>query len=473
MTQSSPLDRRRAGLLLHVTSLPSPMVGADAYRFVDFLAAAGYSVWQVLPLGPTHRDGSPYSCLSVHAGNPRLLDWPSLEQAGLAESGALIADAESRLPPDQRRRYERFCRDNADWLDDYVRFQLIRQGQKDRHWVDWPAALRDRDPAALGEVEADAPVQAGRLRLEQFLFFEQWSSLKQYANRHGIRIFGDMPIFAAYDSADVWAQRDQFKLDAQGRAEVVAGVPPDYFSATGQRWGNPVYDWETMERDGFRWWKRRLQRQLEFYDLLRIDHFRGLRACWEIPADAEDARAGQWVHVPGDALLGAIEAEWGALPLVAEDLGLITEDVIALRKAFGIPGMTVLQFAFSGDADNPHLPANHVEDAVVYTGTHDNDTTLGWYESLDDEARALVYRELGHPPEAMPWALVRAALESVSRLTMLPMQDALGLGRGHRMNTPGTVEGNWQWAFAWDQVSAEHTQWLRDLNRQYGRIPDA
>lgn len=472
MSGPSALDRRRAGILLHPTSLPGQGLGPDAYRFVDFLAAAGYTIWQVLPLGPTHRDGSPYSCLSVHAGNSALLDWTSLEAAGLAVDGALRADAVERLDDERRGAFEVFCTDNADWLEDYVLFRLIRQGQHGRHWIHWPAGLRDRGVDALAAIRQGSPEQAARLRLEQYFFFEQWSALRSYANQQGVWMFGDMPIFAAHDSADVWAHRDQFKLDDRGRAEVVAGVPPDYFSATGQRWGNPVYDWPAMEADGFRWWKRRLERQLGFYDLLRIDHFRGFRAYWEIPAESEDARSGYWVHVPGEALLGAIQTEWGSLPLVAEDLGQITEDVTALRDAFGIPGMTVLHFAFSGEPDNPHLPDNHREEAVVYTGTHDNDTTLGWYESLEPEARAVVDRQLAHPGEPMPWPVVRAALGSISRLAMLPLQDALGLGSAHRMNTPGTTRGNWRWRFRWNQVTETQVSWLRELNEAHHRIPE-
>jgi 4-alpha-glucanotransferase len=488
------LAQRRAGVLLHPTSLPeeggSGAFGRHAYRFVDFLAGAGMSLWQMLPLGPTHSDLSPYQCLSVFAGNPLLIDllglveegWlaqaqPTLpgEAPGLRIQRALsdgLAGFAERASEEQREAFESFRRDQAFWLDDYCLYQALRDEHGRVSWLDWPAPLRDRDAEALHEARVRLATPIERVAFEQFVFDRQWRALKRYANDRGVLLFGDMPIFVAHDSAEVWGRREYFTLDDHGHAVTVAGVPPDYFSATGQYWGNPHYRWERMREDGFYWWQRRIEHQLSLFDVLRIDHFRGFEAYWEIPADAPNAIGGHWVKAPGDALFDTLQRELGPLPLVAEDLGLITPEVDALRHRYGLPGMKVLQFAFEGGAANPYLPHNHAPDFVVYTGTHDNNTTVGWFESASAELRAHVQEYLGSPSEAMPWPLIRAAYASVAGIAVVPMQDVLGLNGEHRMNTPGVTEDNWRWSFSWDQVPAGLTQRLRGLAELYGRLPD-
>ncbi|BBL76408.1 4-alpha-glucanotransferase [Methylomagnum ishizawai] len=502
MTQAhSILDRRRAGVLLHITSLPglpdNGDLGAHAYRFVDFLADHGVTVWQTLPIGPTHPDGSPYQCLSAHAGNPWMIDlewllrrgW--LDEADIAAAwtapdptghrGQCLAKAYGRfaqLPADNEHRqaYRRFYAAQAGWLADYALFIALRQELKHRPWQDWPIALRDREPAALDEARRRLAEGVGRVGFEQFVFFQQWGELRDYAKRRGVLLFGDMPIFIASDSADVWAQREYFDLREDGQARVVAGVPPDYFSATGQRWGNPHYLWARMAEDGFRWWLDRIRSQLALYDWVRIDHFRGFEAYWEIPAESETAMHGRWVEAPGAALLDTVFAtlDGAGLPLVAENLGIITPEVEALRNRFDIPGMLILQFAFDGGPDNPYLPHNHTPNNVVYTGTHDNDTTLSWFEGLSEAQRAHVYEYLGQSNLKMPWALAQSALASVAKLAILPMQDILEQGKGYRMNTPGTMDDtNWRWRFRWDQLQEEQGAELARLIHLYGRHPEA
>lgn len=477
----SPLDVRRAGILLHLSSLPGGDLGADAYRFVDFLAAAHITVWQMLPLGPTHAGGSPYHALSAHAGNPRFVSLALLVEWGWL--GSAEGDRRERLHEayegfrqrggaQAQAAYEAFLRETRSWLEDYALFEALRKQHESRPWWEWEPALRDRDPAALEAARTRLAADIERVRFEQFLFARQWERLRAYARRRGVLLFGDMPIFVAHDSAEVWAHREYFKLDRTGQPIVVSGVPPDYFSATGQRWGNPLYRWERMRQDGFAWWIERLESELKRFDLVRVDHFRGFEACWEIPAAEATAVHGRWVKTPGRALFDALHRRFGRLPLVAEDLGYITPPVHALRRRYGIPGMVVLQFAFDGGADNPYLPHHHAPDAVVYTGTHDNDTTRAWFEGLTAPAQWRVMEYLGFPAEPMPQPLMRAALASVARLAVLPMQDVLGLGRGHRMNTPGTETGNWQWRFEWSQLTDETREWLRRAVELYGRRRD-
>ncbi len=489
MVENSVLERRRGGILLHITSLPGEGetgdLGEHAFRFVEFLAGCGLSVWQTLPVGPTHEDGSPYQCLSAHAGNPVLISLEWLVQRNLLPPGrpgeakatragrlAALGEAFQAFQADDRGLgddYRRFVRFHHYWLEDFALFSALKQRFRKLAWWDWPPPLRDRDPEAIGRVRKELAREIEQVRFEQFVFFRQWKELRRHAHHHGVLLFGDMPIFVAADSADVWSKRRYFLLDATGHPKVVAGVPPDYFSATGQRWGNPHYDWEAIQRDGFSWWIERMHTQLELFDWIRIDHFRGFEAYWEIPAEAETAAEGRWVPVPGEALMEAIFERFGSLPLVAENLGIITPEVEALRKKFAIPGMLVLQFAFDGGPANPYLPHNHAADNVVYTGTHDNDTTLSWFESLSPEQQGHVYDYLGQPQEAMPWALMRTAFASVATVAIVPMQDVLGLGRGHRMNTPGTTEGNWRWRFAWDQLHPQHGDRLRHWSHLYGR----
>ena len=483
-------SQRRAGVLLHPTSLPGGAgngdLGPEAYRFVDFIADCGLRLWQTLPLGPPHEDLSPYQCLSVHAGNFRLISLQLLVEQGwlddavLDESGDLDAQRKVRLTAayngfqrkagkDERESFVLFKKDHARWLDDFALYQAVRTGQGGKAWYLWPDALRDRDADALEGERKRLAAQLEQVRFEQFLFYKQWKQLHCYANDRGVLLFGDIPIFVAHDSADVWAHREWFFVDEKGRLEVVAGVPPDYFSETGQRWGNPHYRWDVLRKDGFGWWLERIRSQMEMFDLARIDHFRGFEAYWEIDAQAETAIDGRWVKGPGESFFQVLKQVFGDLPLVAEDLGVITPEVTALRKQFELPGMKILQFAFDGSSDNPYLPHNHEELSVVYTGTHDNNTTLGWYHELSDEQRRAVCHYLGDSNEPMPGLLVRTALASVARLAVIPMQDILGLDAAHRMNIPGITEGNWRWRFEWEQVQPEHRQRLQDWIQLYGR----
>lgn len=490
----SILDRRRAGILLHITSLPGGVgngdLGQDAYAFVDFLSDHGFTVWQTLPVGPTHEDGSPYQSMSAHAGNSLLinLDWlvergwlrelvpPSDDQSIADYRSACLKeafDAFKQNPHDaQWPAYSAFVHEHAGWLDDFALFMALREDFAFQAWQHWPISLRDRHPVALEAARVRLAETITRIKFEQFVFFTQWKTLREYANARGVTLFGDMPIFVACDSADVWANREYFDLREDGQARVVAGVPPDYFSATGQRWGNPHYNWMRMQEDGFRWWIERMHSQLELYDWVRIDHFRGFEAYWEIPADQETAIHGRWVKAPGKELLQILFRTFPGkgLPLVAENLGIITPEVERLRNRFCIPGMLILQFAFDGGPNNPYLPHNHSENNVVYTGTHDNDTTLSWFEGLAPELQRYVYDYLGRPEVRMPLALIQTALSSVAKLALLPMQDVLELGRGYRMNTPGTIgNDNWRWRFQWEQLTKATTDRIRDMIRIYGR----
>jgi 4-alpha-glucanotransferase len=477
------IDRRRAGVLLHPTSLPGGDLGSQALRFLDFVRDAGLTVWQVLPLGPTHADGSPYHCLSVHAINPALISLENLVQRGWLAQLPMRADAAmrraafeqahrsllARARAEERAAFEEFCADEDKWLRDYALYQALREDNGEQPWWQWPQPVRDRDTAALAETQRRLGTRIEAIRFEQFVAVDQWQQLHAAARERGILLFGDMPIFVAHDSAEVWAHRDCFKLDERGQPTAVAGVPPDYFSATGQYWGNPMYDWECMRKQGFAWWIARMETELSRFDIVRVDHFRGFEACWEIPASETTAVNGRWVKAPGAALFDALIERFGRLPLVAEDLGLITPEVIALRENYGMPGMAVLQFAFDGGADNPYLPHNLKSDLAVYTGTHDNDTTASWFEGLSAQQQLRVVDYFGYLHEPMPWPLIRAALMSVGRLAVIPMQDFLGLGRGHRMNMPGTSNGNWGWRFSWDDVPPDLTQAAKRLISLYGR----
>ncbi|MCP3867480.1 MAG: 4-alpha-glucanotransferase [Gammaproteobacteria bacterium] len=485
------LDRRRAGMLLHITSLPGKGatgdLGSAAYRFVDFLRDAGISVWQMLPTGPTQSDGSPYQSSSMHAGNPRLISLESLVREGWLGADAL--DREQFSDRDKttciaraweifnesadtgaRARLERFIESEGYWLKDYALYRVLHEVHGRAGWWCWPDDLRCREPGRIARATEEHTREIQLIQFEQYQFFRQWGELKAYANERGVALFGDMPIFVAHDSAEVWARQELFLLDEAGCPIAVAGVPPDYFSATGQRWGNPLYRWDRMEQEHFQFWVERMQTQLRLFDLIRIDHFRGFESYWEIPAQDPDAVNGHWVRVPGDALFDRLHQHYDPLPLVAEDLGIITPEVTALRERYGFPGMKVLQFAFSGGADNPYLPFRHEANSVVYTGTHDNDTTLGWYLGLDDGLRQRVDDYLGHSREAMPWPMIRSALASRSLLAIIPMQDILALGCEHRMNLPGTTEGNWNWRFDWDQLGEDLPARIHRRLDIYGRL---
>lgn len=475
----APAGVRRAGLLLPVFSLARPGFGGDARRLLRFLERSGLSVWQMLPLGPTHADGSPYQCLSSFALNPAFLDTHDLA----------ADDGFTREMPSERRRqgegaskalrraFEVFRQAERHWLVDYARFVAIKASQQGMDWRDWPAPLRDREPAALVEFDRTHAAAIEAIAFEQFLLDRQWQDLRTEAAARGVRLFGDLPIFVAGDSADVWANPQQFQLDENGQPSVVAGVPPDYFSETGQRWGNPLFDYETMEADGFAWWKARFARHVTLYDWVRLDHFRGLEAYWEIDAASDTATEGRWVEAPGEEILEALrQAADGHLPLVAEDLGVITPAVTALRDRYGLPGMKILQFAFDGGDDNPYRPARHEPLSVVYTGTHDNDTTLGWWNGLDASQRERVRDVLADeqgidPATPMPDALVESALASRANLAIVPVADFLGLGGEARINVPGTTEGNWHWRLPAEALDDALADRLRGCLIAHDRLP--
>ena len=457
-TGGRPLEHRRAGVLLHVTSLPGGVLGEEAYRFVDFLAAAGCTVWQVLPLVPTHvseAERSPYNGVSAMAGNPDLI---SPDQS-----------SSDQLSPEQEQAFLAWCEQQAHWLDPYVEFVALRELLGHTPWTTWEPGLRDREPRRVFEVLAPHAERLMALRFEQWVFARQWADLRDYAAERGVLFFGDLPIFVSHDSADVWASRELFQLDDQGQPITVTGCPPDYFAVDGQRWNNPHYDWDTMAADGFAWWRQRIARQRELFDLVRIDHFRGFEAAWHVPVEATTAREGTWVTGPGQEVLTALVETAGPGTLVAEDLGVITPEVEALRDSFGLPGMKILQFAFDGNEHNPYLPERHGEQSVVYTGTHDNDTTLGWWAEVDEATRERVRRHLLEPGEEMPWALIRLAMASSARLAVVPAQDLLGLGAQSRMNTPGTATGNWSWRAEPGVFDAALAARLRELVVAHGR----
>lgn len=486
------LEHRRAGVLLHITSLPGKQesgdLGQEAYHFVKFLRSVGIRVWQTLPLGQPHSDGSPYQCLSAHAGNVALISLDWLQKKGWLQAAERCRDCgadecfakkclitkafyrfQNQADKTEQDNFQQFCAEKSGWLDDFALFMALKAEFGQRCWSEWPDYLKQRQPLAMKEATRRLQRVIDGIKFEQYIFFQQWHELKAFAKQHDVLLFGDIPIFVSYDSVDVWANRELFKLDEQGEMSVVAGVPPDYFSSTGQRWGNPHYDWDALEKIGFQWWIDRMRTQLEMFDIVRIDHFRGLEAAWEIPSSEETAINGQWVTAPGEKLLAAIKAALGEIPLVAEDLGIITKEVDDLRNHFHLPGMKILQFAFGDDAQNPYLPHNYQRNSVVYTGTHDNDTTLGWYHSLSDEEKHHVYESLGTPAMPMPQALMQAAFASVANLAIIPMQDILALGSGDRMNTPGTTTGNWQWRFNWEQLTPEKVHCLTRLLKLFGR----
>jgi 4-alpha-glucanotransferase len=447
MIQDRVLSRRRAGVLLPASALQhqgASALGAPAHRFIDWLADAGFSVWQVLPLVPVDRNGSPYWARADRAGNPDLLDQHAPDPGNDADLDAWM-DAQ------------------AHWLRDYLLFEALSAEHNAAPWWSWPAPLRNRDADALHAAQLRLQDQLRALARPQWRFDAQWRVLRSHAAARGIRIFGDLPIYVAPNSVATWTRPWEFQLNAEGRATMVAGVPPDYFAADGQLWGNPLYNWDAQARDGFSFWLQRLTQQAERFDLLRIDHFRALEAYWAVPAQALTAREGQWHKAPGHALLSAIVARLPQLELVAEDLGVITPEVDALRRSHALPGMRVLQFGFDGDPSNVHLPHQHERDAIVYTGTHDNDTTAGWYASLEPATRDLVRRYLGRGDHEIVDAMLRAALASVGQLAVLPAQDLLQLGSEARLNRPGTVADNWSWCLPLESLTATLAARYRDL----------
>lgn len=519
---------RASGILLHPTSLPGPFgigdLGPSAYQFADFLVKAGQSLWQVLPLGPTGYGDSPYACYSAFAGNTLLISPEKLVSDGLLDSAlplpplrlggdnieAKRRDAEDAEVPQRkidfgeahktkdallRKAYERytkttdtalrsafetFAQEQAAWLEDYALFRALKDAHDGVAWNEWEPSLIRRSPAALTRVREELREEVEAQMFYQFLFFRQWFALKKYCNEKGIKIVGDLPIFVAEDSADVWTNPEQFKLDKNGKPLVVAGVPPDYFSSTGQLWGNPLYNWERMHEDGFKWWIDRVRATLTVVDIARVDHFRGFAACWEIPGGDKTAERGQWVEAPGRELFTAIRTTLGDLPIIAEDLGVITPDVVALREEFGFPGMRILQFGFGSDSKNIDLPHNYVPNVVAYTGTHDNDTTVGWFQSIAGEGstrtakqieseRTFCLNYLNSDGKEIQWDFIRGAFASVANTAMVPLQDLLGLGTEARMNLPNSTEGNWAWRYQAGALADDLSVRLRELTELYGR----
>lgn len=448
-------DRRRAGVLLHPTALggASGAFGAASRAFIDWLCDAGFSVWQMLPLGPVSGSLSPYWTSSDFALDARFID-----------------RSETVDPGRQRDAFDDFRESNGHWLDDYALFTALGEELGRPAWWDWPAPLREREPGALESARRRLAPRLDQLQTEQWQAATQLTALRNYAQQRGVRLFGDLPFYVAPDSATAWANREQFQMTETGKPALLAGVPPDYFSADGQLWGYPVYQWHQAAGDHFAFWRLRLRVQLARFDILRVDHFRGLVDYWAVPPDAVNARAGAWHATPGRALLDAVKLDWPELPLVAEDLGDVTPAVESLRREFRLPGMRVLQFAFDGSADNPHLPHHIGRDAVAYTGTHDNDTTLGWYRALDAAARRRVEFLLRSDLVPMPEALLRSAIGSAARLAVIPVQDLLGLGSEARFNTPGTGTGSWTWKLPHGALDDQLAGWCRALNEAYGRV---
>ena len=504
---------RSSGVVLHPTSLPGPYgigdLGPEAYRFARFVSSSGLGVWQVLPLGPPGFGDSPYQCFSAFAGNPLLISPDLLTQDALLDKADLEerpdfdparvdfrAVIDFKLPLLERAyrnfkaaagnqtgsEFKVFCRSCSTWLDDYALFRAVKELHQGAPWTDWGEAIRRRDPASLAQWREKLSDQIQMHCFWQFQFFKQWSRLKQFCADNGVRIMGDLPIFVAHDSADVWVQPELFELDSAGKPVRVAGVPPDYFSETGQLWGNPIYRWERMRQDGYRWWINRFRSALELVDLIRLDHFRGFEAFGAVPADRPDAVSGEWVPGPGAPFFEAVERELGSLPAVAENLGWITPAVEDLRKRFDFPGMGVLQFAFGSDPQaSEFIPHNHTQHMVIYSGTHDNDTTMGWWKGGEEETRTrkqmekerdLARRYLaadGRNPGH--WDFLKAVMASVAKLALVPLQDILGLGSEARMNTPGRVSGNWSWRFQADDLASPIRERLLELTWLYGRRP--
>ncbi len=498
-----PSDYRAAGLLLHVTSLPSPYgigdVGPAAMAWIDQLYDGRQSWWQALPLGPTGYGNSPYQSLSSFAGNGLLISPDWLIEDGLLGASDYAAPASSPTavdyntvipfkhgllekawnnfsktgPAELRAAFEQFCQEQAHWLEDYALFRALKFRYKGAYYLQWPAELVQRVPTALAQARRDLSNQVDQVCFAQFLLFRQGERLQKHARAKGVRLIGDLPFFVSPDSSDVWANQELFLLDEQRRPRFVAGVPPDYFSAQGQLWGNPVYNWDALRQTGYRWCIDRLRALLAHVDVIRLDHFRAFAAAWHVPAGAPTAQSGQWVPGPGGDFFNAVKRELGGLPFIAEDLGLITADVRALCDQFQIPGTRVLQFAFDGHSDNPYLPNNYAPNSVVYTGTHDNSTSRGWYEELPPDQRQNLWRYLNSPQRdsrEVAWDLIRLAWSSRAALAIAPLQDVLNLGAEARMNVPGHAEGNWSWRATEKLVSSADFDSLRELTRSSNRL---
>ncbi|WAL60378.1 4-alpha-glucanotransferase [Thermocoleostomius sinensis] len=492
---------RSSGVLLHPSSFPSQFgigdLGPTAYQFIDFLRAAGQRLWQILPLGPTGYGDSPYQCFSANAGNPLLISPEQLRDIGLltnddlrqlpqlplqVDYGWVIHSKEpllrkacqqfrSQADASLQQAFADFCQMQADWLEDYALFRSLKDAHRGASWHQWEPPIAHHEPEA---VEAWRSKLADEIFYHKFLQFEfsrQWTGLKAYANQNGVEVLGDLPIYLAHDSAEVWAHSDLFCLDSEtGLPTQMAGVPPDYFSATGQLWGNPLYNWERMQEDDFNWWIQRFRKLFERVDLVRIDHFRGFEAYWAVPQGEATAINGQWLLAPGKQLFTRLKDELGTLPIIAEDLGVITPEVEALRDEFEFPGMKVLHFAFDSQPDNPYLPFNYTPNCVVYTGTHDNDTTVGWFNKRSPDEQARVQRYLSESSQGIHWDLVRLAFATVANQAIIPLQDVLGLGSEARMNEPSRAAGNWGWRYQADALTEELSDRLRHLTVLYGRF---
>ncbi len=492
---------RASGILLHPTSLPGESgigeLGPEAFAWIDFLAGAGCSLWQILPLGPTGYGDSPYQCFSAFAGNPYLVSTQRLLEEGFLDAEALSDQPQfsdervdygavidwkltvldraylhfsAAASSDLREEYADFRADQASWLADYALFMALKDYHHGAPWHTWAPELRDRQTETLKDFRLRLADSIERHTFRQFLFFRQWRTVRAYANEKGIRIIGDIPIFVAHDSADVWARPDLFYLDENGQPTVVAGVPPDYFSPTGQLWGNPLYRWDVHKSNGYTWWLTRLRAVLDMVDIVRLDHFRGFCGYWEVPGDAETAIKGQWVPGPGSHFFEVVRQALGELPIIAEDLGVITPDVEALRDDFGLPGMKILQFSFEGTPEDPFLPHNYPQNCVVYTGTHDNDTAVGWYQRVPEKARDFCRRYLARGGQDIAWDLIRAAWGSVAMFALAPMQDFLSLGNEARMNYPGNPSGNWTWRMPGWALNPGLRAQIREINFLYSRL---
>ncbi len=496
---------RSAGVLLHPTSLPGKFgigdLGPEAYNFIQYLEACGQTLWEVLPLGPTGYGDSPYQCFSAFAGNPLLISPEKLVEEGLltpedisripsfnahsVEFGevidfkkTLLVKAFNKFENSQNKgltlKFEVFCEHNAYWLNDYALFMTIKEAHHQEHWNTWNKSLIQRAPGAIESFTANHKREIEQNKFIQFLFSSQWNAVKEFANKRGIKIIGDLPIFVAYDSADAWANKQLFDIDDDGQLVTKAGVPPDYFSKTGQMWGNPLYRWDEMEVDDFAWWRMRIKQLLEMVDIIRVDHFRGFEAYWEIPGDALTAESGKWIKAPGLKLFAALQKHLGQLPILAEDLGLITKDVIRLRDHFNFPGMKILQFAFGSKMDHKFLPHNYTPNCVVYTGSHDNDTTRGYFERAKTEPNDIyssVQKYLNYYGDDIVLPLIRLAYSTVAKIVIIPMQDMLNVGTEGRMNFPGKLGGNWAWRFSWDQVQSNTPAIFKEFVDIYDRKP--
>lgn len=485
---------RSGGIILHITSLPGKYgigsLGKNAFEFIDFLSDAGQKIWQILPLGHAGFGFSPYQTFSAFAGYPLMIDLDDLVAEGLISKKEISAYPEREADRVNYKKiidfktkifkhsfknftstneFDLFCNKKSTWLEDYSLFVALKQNFGNISWCNWDKLIKLRDPDKLEEMREQLKKEIFYHKFLQFFFFKQWQKVKNYAQKKGIKIFGDIPIFISFDSADAWTKPEIFQFDEDRNPIKVAGVPPDFFSKTGQLWGNPLYNWLELEEQDFAWWIKRFQAILELVDIVRIDHFRGFAEYWAIPAGEKTAINGKWEPAPGKKLFENIQKKMGELPVIAEDLGIITDNVIELRDRFNFPGMKILQFAFDSDLNNPYLPHNYPENCVVYTGTHDNDTTLGWYKKLDEKQRKRVDEYLNYKTIDICWQMIETAWKSKADIAIIPMQDLLGLDSSARMNTPGTSSGNWMWRVRKDQLNMQIAKKLRTLTRDCGR----